>query len=206
MGKGAYGKVVAVKSKETNNKYALKIISKKMIIQLKMVEQMKNEVNFMRRINHENIIKYIGHFEDETYLFLLLELGEEKHLYQRLRQMGLFDEKTVAGFMFDVFKAVDYLHHLDPPIIHRDIKPENIVFCEGKLKLVDFGWSNIRAEGRATFCGTRDYMAPEMVKGKKHDEKLDVWTLGVLTFELMAGNLLLHQGKRLPVWKRRNEF
>lgn len=187
LGKGAYGKVVAVKSKLTGNKYALKIISKKMIIQVKMVEQMKNEVNFMRRINHENIIKYIGHFEDETYLFLLLELGEEKHLYQRLKQSGLYKEETAALYLFDIFKAVDYLHNLDPPIIHRDIKPENIIFSEGRLKLVDFGWSNIQTEGRSTFCGTRDYMAPEMVKGKKHDEKLDVWTLGVLAFELMTG-------------------
>jgi serine/threonine protein kinase len=89
--------------------------------------------------------------------------------------------------MFDIFKGVNYLHCLNPPVIHRDIKPENILFKEGKLKLADFGWSNIKDSVRHTFCGTRDYLAPEMILKTGHDEKLDVWTLGILTFEVLTG-------------------
>lgn len=89
--------------------------------------------------------------------------------------------------MFDIFKACNYLHERDPPIIHRDIKPENILFYGGKLKLADFGWSNMKNRVRKTFCGTPDYLAPEMILERGHNEKLDVWTLGILTFELIVG-------------------
>lgn len=89
--------------------------------------------------------------------------------------------------MFDIFKAVNYLHQRDPPIIHRDIKPENILFYGDRLKLADFGWSNMKDRVRKTFCGTPDYLAPEMILERGHNEKLDVWTLGVLTYELVIG-------------------
>lgn len=90
--------------------------------------------------------------------------------------------------MYDIFKSVNYLHNQEPPIIHRDIKPENILFLNDNLKLADFGWSNMKDRVRTTFCGTPDYLAPEMVLEKGHTEKLDVWTLGVLMYELIIGN------------------
>ena len=89
--------------------------------------------------------------------------------------------------MYDTFKAVNYLHNQEPPIIHRDIKPENILFLNGTVKVADFGWSNMKDRVRTTFCGTPDYLAPEMVKESGHNEKLDVWTLGVLMYELVIG-------------------
>jgi aurora kinase, other len=89
--------------------------------------------------------------------------------------------------MFDVFKAVNYLHIQTPPIIHRDIKPENVLFVGSRLKLADFGWSNMKDRVRTTFCGTPDYLAPEMILEQGHNEKLDVWTLGILTYELVVG-------------------
>lgn len=89
--------------------------------------------------------------------------------------------------MFDIFRAVDYLHKQNPPIIHRDIKPENILYLKGRLKLADFGWSNLKDTVRTTFCGTAEYLAPEMLLEKGHNEKLDVWTLGILLFELLNG-------------------
>ena len=91
--------------------------------------------------------------------------------------------------MFDILKGCNYLHTRSPPIIRRDIKPENILFYEGnKLKLADFGWSNMKDRVRTTFCGTPDYLAPEMVLERGHNEKLDVWTCGILCYELIIGN------------------
>ena len=156
----------------------------------------------MMLTNHENIVKYESHFEDKEYIFLVLELAEEGkvylyfqeefltflgHLYYRLKKNGLYHEKEGSKFMFDIFKGVNYLHQLKPCVIHRDIKPENILFKDGKLKLADFGWSNVKNKVRRTFCGTRDYLAPEMIMKSGHDEKLDVWTLGILTFEVLTG-------------------
>jgi len=86
---------------------------------------------------------------------------------------------------------VQYLHSLDPPIIHRDIKPENILLdSNGVAKLADFGWSNYFDDDdrRLTYCGTPEYLAPEMIKQSGHDKMLDVWNLGVLLFELLTGS------------------
>ena len=90
-------------------------------------------------------------------------------------------------YAYDVFQAVDYLHKQNPPIIHRDIKPENILFCGETLKIADFGWSNLKDQVRHTFCGTPEYLAPEMLMEKGHNEKLDVWTLGILLYEMLVG-------------------
>lgn len=78
-----------------------------------------------------------------------------------------------------------YLHSLG--IIHRDIKPENILNSYGVLKLSDFGWSIYTEEKRMTFCGTLDYVSPEVVSGKDYDFKVDIWSIGVLTYELITG-------------------
>lgn len=92
--------------------------------------------------------------------------------------------------MREIISAVEYLHSLDPPIIHRDIKPENILLdSNDSVKLWDFGWSNFFNENstRLTYCGTPEYLAPEMIKQKGHTKSLDIWNLGVLFFELLAG-------------------
>lgn len=89
--------------------------------------------------------------------------------------------------VYDAALAIEYLHSRSPPIIHRDIKPENLLVFEDKVKLADFGWSNKIETMRNTYCGTPDYLAPEMILRSTHNEKLDVWSLGVLTFELLTG-------------------
>ena len=96
-----------------------------------------------------------------------------------------------AQYLREVISACQYLHSLDPPIIHRDIKPENILLDgDGAVKLADFGWSNFFNETRQrlTYCGTPEYLAPEMIKQSGHDKSLDIWNLGVLLFELLTGN------------------
>jgi serine/threonine protein kinase len=91
--------------------------------------------------------------------------------------------------MFDILKALEYLHSMNPQIIHRDIKPENILINQKTLQIADFGWSNENdnKEVRNTFCGTPDYLAPEMIMGNGHNEKLDMWTVGILMYELLHG-------------------
>lgn len=87
----------------------------------------------------------------------------------------------------DTASAIEYLHSRNPPIIHRDIKPENLLVFGDTIKLADFGWSNHNENMRNTYCGTPDYLAPEMILRTTHNEKLDIWSLGVLTFELLTG-------------------
>ena len=89
--------------------------------------------------------------------------------------------------MNDIIQALIYLHSKNPPILHRDIKPENILICNDKLKIADFGWSNFKTDIRNTYCGTPDYLSPEMILGTNHNEKTDIWSLGVLLYELLHG-------------------
>lgn len=177
----------------------MKVVAKKIIENCHMKDQLKNEVNIMSKLSHPRIIHLHTIFEDQKNIYFVLELAEEVvsikkgHLYSRLQAVGRYEEnegakvESVYKFAYDVFKAVDFLHKQSPPIIHRDIKPENVLVCQGHLKIADFGWSNLKDKVRTTFCGTPEYLAPEMLMEKGHNEKLDVWTLGVLLYEILVG-------------------
>jgi len=104
-----------------------------------------------------------------------------------LKEEDYFSEEITKKYIIDVIQAVQYLHEKDPPIIHRDIKPENVLICNNTLKIADFGWSNYQNDHWNTYCGTPDYLAPEMILGTGHDESLDVWGIGVLMYELLHG-------------------
>ena len=140
----------------------------------------------MTTIKHPNIIEMYTHFEDESNIYLVLELAEGL-LYTKLKENRKLEESTVAKYMKDIIYAIHFLHTQTPPIIHRDIKPENILIVQDKIKITDFGWSNINDSDRDTYCGTPDYLAPEMIQEIGHNEKLDIWTLGVLMYELLVG-------------------
>jgi serine/threonine protein kinase len=112
--------------------------------------------------------------------------------------------QIVASIMKDVISSVYYLHNMKPMIIHRDIKPENVLLGENLVaKLTDFGWSNYMQEDekRTTVCGTPIYLAPEIIKEQGHDEKVDIWCIGVLLFELITGNVPF-QGTDLDTLKQ----
>lgn len=188
LGQGSFGKVFKVTHKKNQRQYAIKVVSKPQIINMKMLEQLKNEVSIMSSVKHPCIIELYTYYEDETNLYLVLELAEG-HIYSKLKKTGKFPESQAAKLFFDVVRAVEHLHNKNPAIIHRDIKPENLLMVGDTLKLCDFGWSNIKEAMslRVTYCGTPDYLAPEMITGEGHNEKLDIWTLGILMHELLTG-------------------
>jgi serine/threonine protein kinase len=151
---------------------------------------MKLEVQIMYKLDHPNIIKLFNHFEDNDSFYLILELASKGQLYTRLQRLGRLEERAAAQYIREVVSAVSYLHSLKPPIIHRDIKPENILLDSKDVgKLCDFGWSNFfnGTRKRMTYCGTPEYLAPEMIKQGGHDESLDLWNIGVLAYELLTG-------------------
>lgn len=189
LGIGAFGKVYKVKNKRNKLIYAIKQISKKQIKAQKMVSQINNEIRIMYSVNHENIIKLFTHFEEDDYIYLVIEYAPGGQLWYKLNQTGRFDEETVKSYLRDIVLAVEYLHNREPAIIHRDIKPENLLLdSKNRVKLADFGWSNFFTDTkRITYCGTLDYLAPEMILELGHDKALDIWSLGVLIFELLTG-------------------
>lgn len=187
IGSGAFGKVYKVTSKMTNKIYALKVLSKNQLSHLKLIDQLKNEINIFARCHHENIVALYGAFEDQNYIYMIMEIANDSNLFNKLKTQKKFSEKITYEYLRDIIQALIYLHSQNPVILHRDLKPENILIHDGKCKLSDFGWSNVDDEFRNTFCGTPDYLAPEMILGSGHSDKLDIWTIGILMFELLHG-------------------
>ena len=191
LGIGTFGKVDLVIHKKTKAKYALKYIDKTDPENLIEKENFKREVEIMYKINHPNIVKLFGHFEDENYCYFILQYIPNRSVYELIQNDGKKPNvKLIASVMKDLINAVYYLHNMRPLIIHRDIKPENILLdYNSRAYLTDFGWSNYMADNsiRKTVCGSPLYLPPEMVKGSSHDKTADIWCIGVLLFELITG-------------------
>jgi serine/threonine protein kinase len=190
IGKGGFGLVLKVLHKKTQKVYCIKVIEKQGIMEQKLGDQMNREIEIMYILNNPHCLRLKNHFEDDTNFYLVMPLASKGQLYRVLKKFRKFDERTAAQILRETISALQYLHSFNPPIIHRDIKPENLLLNEGgRVLLADYGWSNFNMEGdvRKTFCGTPEYIAPEMLMKKGHDTRVDIWSIGILMFELLAG-------------------
>ena len=194
LGAGSFGHVYLVTHKKTKVNYAIKAIDKRNKTNIEEKPYFRREVEVMYKIHHPNVVKLFGHFEDNNYCYFIMEYISKGNMFGLIPQdkKKRISSQVVASLMKDIISAVYFLHNMNPPIIHRDIKPENVLLTE-KLtaKLTDFGWSNYiqEDEKRTTVCGTPIYLAPEIIKEKGHDEKVDIWCIGVLLFELATGTV-----------------
>ena len=143
------------------------------------------EVNIHGRINHPNIIRLHNFFKNKNLCFLILEYAPNGTLFDIIRSRHGLSEINSFYYFLQTLNAIYFLHLHS--IIHRDLKPENLLLNEKNIiKLCDFGWSvKLNDNKRTTFCGTVEYMAPEIIKKQKYDEAIDVWSLGVLLYELV---------------------
>ena len=194
LGAGSFGHVYLVKHKVTKAEYAIKAIDKRNKTNQEEKPYFRREIEVMYKIHHPNVVKLYGHFEDNNYCYFIMEYISKGNVYGLIPsdKKKRINPKVVATLMKDVISAVYYLHNMNPIIIHRDIKPENVLLADNLVaKLTDFGWSNYMQEDekRTTVCGTPIYLAPEIIKEQGHDEKVDIWCIGVLLFELITGNV-----------------
>ncbi|KAJ7630367.1 other/AUR protein kinase [Roridomyces roridus] len=189
LGKGKFGRVYMVRTKaEPKYILALKTLYKSELIAEDIQRQTRREIEIQQNLRHPNILRLYGYFHDEKRIFLMLEFAGKGEMYKQLSKVGRFSERRSARYIDQMTNALIYLH--SKHVIHRDIKPENLLLgLNGELKMGDFGWS-VHAPGmrRKTLCGTLDYLPPEMVEGKEHDERVDYWALGVLTYEFVVGS------------------
>lgn len=192
LGRGFFGKVWECKlaSKPDGEPFAVKILDKAWIRQYNVAEQMDREIVICRLLRHPRIVQIHFDFRDATNIYLGMELVGGGQMWEQLTRQGKFSNEKVAQAFSEMCSALEYLHSRKPPVVHRDIKPENILFDKkGHIKLADFGWSNVMGDAnlRMTYCGTPDYLAPEMIKEEGHDESLDMWCMGVLLYEMTVG-------------------
>lgn len=187
LGKGKFGNVYLAREKSTKFILALKVLFKSQLEKSGVEHQLRREIEIQSHLRHPNILRLYGYFHDRTRVYLILEYAPRGELYKQLQKMGKFDEERSASYVADMADALIYCH--SKKVIHRDIKPENLLLgLKGELKIADFGWSvHAPSSRRATLCGTLDYLPPEMIEGRMHDEKVDLWSLGVLCYEFLVG-------------------
>jgi len=148
-------------------------------------EAIRREIEIHKQLVHPSIVKMHANFENNGRLYLILDYVEQGNLYDHMRSRT-FDDRTVVKIFVQMLEAVAYLHQRR--IIHRDIKPENILIDKsGNFKLCDFGFCAPYGfdNPRQTLCGTKEYLAPEVIDSEEQDDKLDIWCLGILLYELI---------------------
>ncbi|KAM9665306.1 ribosomal protein S6 kinase alpha-2 [Trichechus inunguis] len=198
LGQGSYGKVFLVrkvKGPDAGHLYAMKVLKKATLkVRDRVRSQMERDI--LAEVNHPFIVKLHYAFQTEGKLYLILDFLRGGDLFTRLSKEVMFTEEDVKFYLAELALALDHLHGLG--IIYRDLKPENILLDEeGHIKITDFGLSKeaIDHDKRAySFCGTIEYMAPEVVNRRGHTQSADWWSFGVLMFEMLTGSLPF-QGK-----------
>ncbi|KAK7207444.1 kinase-like domain-containing protein [Myxozyma melibiosi] len=202
LGKGKFGKVYCARDKATGYVCALKVMEKKELIHFKVEKQFRREIEIQSNLRHPNILRLFGHFHDSERVFLILEYAGQGEMFKVLRKKGRFDDVLASQYICQIASALSYLHKKH--IIHRDLKPENLLIgLDGEVKLSDFGWSvHTPTSRRTTMCGTLDYLPPEMVEAKDHDSRVDLWALGVLTYEFLVGNPPFEEPAHKATYKR----
>lgn len=189
LGVGGFGRVELVQiAGDSSRSFALKQMKKSQIVETRQQQHIMSEKDIMMEANCDFIVKLFKTFKDRKYLYMLMESCLGGELWTILRDRGNFDDQTTRFYTACVVEAFDYLH--SQGIIYRDLKPENLLLdLKGYVKLVDFGFAKRLQVGRKTwtFCGTPEYVAPEVILNKGHDISADYWSLGVLMFELLTG-------------------
>lgn len=188
LGRGKFGQVWLARERENGYIVALKVIPIRGIQSAETAKQIRREIEIHSNLKHINILRMYGHFHDGDNIYLILEYAGKGEFFKFLSEKGgKFNEKEASTYVRQVVSALVYMKEHN--VIHRDIKPENLLLgSDDQLKIADFGWAVYNADKRRmTFCGTMEYLAPEMVNNSLHGGGIDLWCLGILTYEFITG-------------------
>ncbi|CAI4221244.1 unnamed protein product [Auanema sp. JU1783] len=193
LGKGGYGKVFQVRKttgQDAGRIFAMKVLQKATIVRnQKDTAHTKAERNILEAVKSPFICDLLYAFQTGGKLYLILEYLSGGELFMHLEREGMFMEDTAAFYLSEIVVSLEHLHRQG--IIYRDLKPENILLdSRGHVKLTDFGLCKEAIEGDQkthTFCGTIEYMAPEILMRCGHGKEVDWWSLGALMFDMLTG-------------------
>ena len=188
IGRGSFGKVNLVEYLPTHETYAMKSLKKDLLIEQEQIENTLLEKEILQTIDYPLLCGLVFCFQTEERIYFILPFLSGGELFQHLRKFRTFDEEKVRFYGAQIALALEYLH--SKGIVYRDLKPENILMDEdGYLKLADFGMAKkLKEDEKAmSFCGTPEYLAPEIITMEGHDKNADWWSFGILLFEMLCG-------------------
>mmetsp|Transcript_109011 Transcript_109011/g.188733 ORF Transcript_109011/g.188733 Transcript_109011/m.188733 type:complete len:915 (-) Transcript_109011:2719-5463(-) len=189
LGKGGFAKCYEVTDCDSGRISAAKVIDKKILVKPKTQAKLRSEIKIHSMLNHKHIVHFERYFEDESFVYIILEICSQQTLMELQRRKKQLSEVEAQYIMLQTLDAVKYMHKNS--IIHRDLKLGNLFLNENlDLKIGDFGLAaEVEfGERKRTICGTPNYIAPEILDGKcGHSFEVDVWSLGVILYTLLVG-------------------
>ena len=191
LGEGAMGEVYLASDEQTGQQVAVKILARQLITRPELIERFRREAETLRTLDHPNIVKFVDTFEYEGQYVIVMEYLAGGSLHDLIKK-GPLPIDRAHRIALELCDSLIRSHHLN--IIHRDIKPENVLLtADGKPKLADFGVARLNEGTRMTRTGTQVgtpyYMSPEAWEGQTIDAQADIWSLGVMLFEMLAGQV-----------------
>jgi len=189
LGCGFYGKVMLCENRETHEMVAIKSVHKSKLINSDRVNTIVSERNILTRVEHPFIISMLFAFQTPSKFYFGLEFAAGGELFYHMQRREVIPLEETRLYSAEIALALNHLH--EAKIIYRDLKPENILLDEeGHVKLTDFGLSKIISDvdaSTSTFCGTTEYLAPEVIRHQPYGTAVDWWALGILVFEMLFG-------------------
>jgi len=190
IGRGSFGKVMQVRKKDTNKIYAMKILNKDMIVQRQELEHLSAEKNVLQKLVHPYLVNLNYSFQTPDKLYFVMDYVNGGELFFHLQRDKKFHEDRARFYLAEIACGLEYLHAHG--VLYRDLKPENLLLtADGHICMTDFG---LAKEGllcndarTSTFCGTPEYLAPEVLNGEKYGMPVDWWSFGTLMFEMLTG-------------------
>ena len=210
IGEGRFSKVYLAYHKLTSEKVAIKIIFKNKNKSPDFLDRIKSEIEILKKVKHNNISKLFSVIETEERIYLIQELidGHDLLYFINLKEKPEIKLKQICYYFRQIISAVNYLHNV-LNISHRDLKPENILINEkNEIKLIDFGLGKIykyknKIIKLKTHCGSPFYAAPEMIKGGKYYGNIsDIWSLGVILYFMIFGELPFYDSDLTRLYKK----
>eukprot|EP01123_Difflugia_compressa_P012971 TRINITY_DN577_c0_g1_i1.p1 TRINITY_DN577_c0_g1~~TRINITY_DN577_c0_g1_i1.p1 ORF type:complete len:474 (-),score=112.71 TRINITY_DN577_c0_g1_i1:143-1564(-) len=190
IGRGGFGRVLLVQKKDSGQVYAMKVLKKAVIAARGEIEHTRTERSVLSKLDHPFLAKLHWSFQSEENLYFIMDFINGGELFHHLAIEKRFTEERAKFYAAEIVSGMEYLHNAG--VIYRDLKPENLLLNhQGHIVMTDFGLSK---EGlhtddarTATFCGTPEYLAPEIIKGDEYTKAIDWWSVGTLIYEMLTG-------------------
>lgn len=190
IGTGTFARVKLARHNSTQQILVLKVMKKQHLIQKRQVEHVNNERKILSRLDNPFVVKILGSFQDDRYIYMVQEYIPGGELYSHLKHNRYLCTYDAVFYAAEVASVFNYLHRRG--LVYRDLKPENILITkDGHIKLVDFGFIKKLDENERTYtvCGTPEYLSPEVITQSGHEFATDWWTLGILLYEMLTGRV-----------------